>query len=116
MKNNDVVQSMEFVLKQLHKEWLRSGRTKKEVIADMAQMNKVMAVMAQKVRKKQEQLGEDLTFRNSIILSHENYILLRAMKKFIAAKGRLEKSGGVFARILLDKEETEVYLDIVPEE
>lgn len=115
MKNREVLQSMEFVLQQLHTEWERSGVAKKEVILDMAQMNKVMAKMAQKIGKKQEQLEKNLPFHKSVILSHENYILLRTMKKFITAKHRLEKSGAVFARILLDKEETKVFLDIESE-
>lgn len=116
MKNNEMIKSMEFVLQQLHTEWERSGVAKKEVILDMAQMNKVMAEMAQKIGEKQEQLEENLTFHKSVILSHENYILLRTMKKFIEAKRRLERSGAVFTRILLDKEEIKVYLDIEPEE
>lgn len=38
------------------------------------------------------------------------------MRKFMAAKRKQEKSGAVFVKIMLDKEETQVYEDIVPEE
>lgn len=115
MQNNELVKSMEFVIKQLHTEWERSGEIKTEVILDMAQLNSVMISMAQKIAEKRKQSDEDLTFSESIIYSHENYILLRTIRKFMYAKYRLEKSDAVFTRILLDKEEMRVYQDMVSE-
>lgn len=116
MQNNDVVKSMEFVMKQLHTEWERSGEAKKEVVADKAQIDKVMSDIVRQVRESQEQLAEDLTFRQSVKLSHDSYIRLRTMRKFMAAKRKQEKSGAVFVKIMLDKEEAQVYVGIVPEE
>ena len=117
MRNMEVVKSMEFVLDLLHKEWERSGETKKEFIMDMAQMDKVMKDFAQLTEDTQNRLEkENLSFCQSIVLSHEIYILLRTMRKILTAMRRLEKSGGIFARILLDKEETRLYLKLVQEE
>ena len=116
MQNNDVVKSMEFIMKQLQTEWERSGEAKKEVVADKAEIDKVVSDIIQKVKESQEQSAEDLTFRQSVKLSHENYIRLRTMRKFATAKKKLEKSGAVFVKIKLDKEETQVYEGIVPEE
>lgn len=116
MQNNDVVKSMEFIMKQLQTEWERSGEAKKEVVADKAEIDKVVSDIIQKVKESQEQSAEDLTFRQSVKLSHENYIRLRTMRKFAAAKRKQAKSGAVFVKIMLDKEETQVYEGIVPEE
>lgn len=116
MQNNDVVKSMEFIMKQLQIEWERSGEAKKEVVVDKAEIDKVVSEITRQVKESQEQSAEDLTFRQSVKLSHENYIRLRTMRKFATAKRKQEKSGAVFVKIKLDKEETQVYEGIVPEE
>lgn len=116
MQNNDVVKSMEFIMKQLQTEWERSGEAKKEVVADNGEIDKVVSDIIQRVKESQEQSEEDLTFRQSVKLSHENYIRLRTMRKFMTAKRKQEKSGAVFVKIMLDKEEAQVYEGIVPEE
>lgn len=114
MQNNDVVKSIEFVMKQLQTEWERSGEAKKEVVADKAEIDKVVSDIIRQVKEIQEQSAED--FRQSVTLSHENYIRLRTMRKFATAKKKQEKSGAVFVKIILDKEEAQVYEVIVPEE
>lgn len=116
MNKNDLVKDMDFVMGQLHTEWERSGKTKREVVVDKAQMAIIMSKMAVEIEKKQEQLKEELTFRQSMELSHENYILLRTVKKFVAARKKLDRSGAIFARIVLDKEEMKAYQSILPEE
>ena len=115
MQNNDLIKNMEFILKQLNAEWERSGEAKKEVVADRAQIDKVVSDIVCQVRESKELLTEDLTFRLSVNFSHDNYIRLRTIRKFMAAKRKQERYGAVFVKIILDKEETQVYTDIAGE-
>lgn len=112
MQNNDLVKNMEFIMKQLNMEWERSGEAKKEVIADRAQIERVVSDIARKVGESEGHLAENLTLVQSVNFSHNNYVRLRTIRKFMAAKRRQERYGSVFERILLDKEEMKVYADV----
>ena len=102
---------MEYLLKLLHKEWERSGRTKAEIRMDAADGRAAGMQIAEEIQRRQGQLETDgMSFRQSMGLSKENFILLRLAKKI---KKEGDKAGrreaGTSFTVELDKEEYRLY-------
>ena len=62
MTGKETVKNMEHLVKLLHKEWERSGRTKAEVSIDITDKNKVGAkltaeIQARKIKKAEDRAG-----------------------------------------------------------
>ena len=78
----EIAEDMEHLVKLLHKEWERSGRTKALVTIRLSDAAEVKKRMAKVIAGKQKQLENDeLTFRQSMELSKQNFVLLRLVKK-----------------------------------
>ena len=56
MTGKETVKNMEHLVKLLHKEWERSGRTKAEVSIDITDKNKVGAKLTAEIQERQKQL------------------------------------------------------------
>lgn len=99
--------NMEYLLKLLHKEWERSGKTKVEISLEAADVKAVGAGLAQEIQKRQGQLETaEMTFRQSMALSKENFILLRLGRKIKKAESKAnQKETSTIVKVELDKEE-----------
>ncbi len=102
-----VIKNMEFLVKELHKEWDRSGVAKTSVIISLDEVDGINEKLKEIIYKTQKALDEDeLTFKQSIAKSKECYVFLRVVRKIAKKKDKCEKQAidNEFA-VELDKEE-----------
>lgn len=111
ISGREVTKNMEYLLKLLHKEWERSGRTKAEVSIHIDDAKAVHTVLGQEILQRQKALEtEDMSFKESLELSKENFVLLRLVKKLKKAEEKAVKKAAdkVFA-VELDKDEYKLF-------
>lgn len=112
MKNNTAVieKDMEFLLKELHKEWDRSGVTKASVTISIDEASEVNQALVLAIAKRQEQAEKALDFKECIRLSRENYILLRLARKVKKQEDRCNKLAmDLEFEVQMDKEEYKLF-------
>ena len=111
----EIRKDMEYLVKLLHKEWERSGKTKAEVKVRLMDVPEIERRIARVIQDKQKQLEhEELTFKQSMELSQNNFVLLRLVKKAKKAEGKSIKKGlDVDFSVELDQEEYKLFVDIV---
>lgn len=111
----EVRKDMEYLVKLLHKEWERSGKTKAVVMVQLEDVSEIKKRMAGVIADKQKLLeNEELTFKESMELSKNNFVLLRLVKKVKKAEEKTVKKGLDTAfSVELDKEEYKLFVDIV---
>lgn len=116
-QNENLVQrEMEYVLKLLEREWERTGETKEVQVIGLREISLVNSQIERKVRENKEQLSLDISFRDSLELTRENYILLRLAKKIKAKKDKADRDNQRWFYVGLDVEEYEVYVKIAEDE
>ena len=107
----EIIKNMEYLIRLLHREWERSGRTKAEVSISTADWEEVRNRLVRKIQKRQRSMeGERLSFKQSMELSRENFILLRLAKKIKMAGGKAKRQemDSSFS-VELDKEEYRLF-------
>lgn len=106
---------MEHLVKLLHKEWERSGKTKAEITINLSDAAEVKKRMVEAIAEKQKQLENDeLTFQESMELSKNNFVLLRLVKKVKKAEDKTNQKGlDLKFSVELDKEEYKLLKEIV---
>lgn len=111
----ELVKDMEYLVKLLHREWERSGKTRAQVTVSISDAAEIKKRMAQVIAEKQNQLEmQELTFRQSMELSKNNFILLRVVKKIKKAEEKTVKKGlDTEFCVELDKEEYRLFVEIV---
>ena len=111
----EVRKNMEYLMKLLHKEWERSGKTKAAVTVRLVDVPEIKSCMARVIKDKQKQLNnEELSFKQSMELSKNNFVLLRLIKKIKKAEEKTVKQGlDMEFSVELDKEECKLFVDIV---
>ncbi len=111
----EVHKDMEYLVKLLHKEWERSGKTKAAVTVRLVDVPEIEKRMAGVIADKQKHLeNEELTFKQSMELSKNNFVLLRLVKKVKKAEEKTVKKGlDTEFSVELDKEEYKLFVDIV---
>ena len=111
----EVRKDMEYLVKLLHKEWERSGKTKAAVTVRLVDVPEIEKHMAGVIADKQKHLeNEELTFKQSMELSKNNFVLLRLVKKVKKAEEKTMKKGlDTEFSVELDKEEYKLFVDIV---
>ena len=101
---------MEFLVKELHKEWDRTGAVKASVSISIEEVDEVNKVLLLAIAKRQEQAEKALDFKECIRLSKDNYILLRVARKIKKQEDRCNKQGmDLEFEVLLDKEEFKLF-------
>lgn len=111
----EITKDMEHLVKLLHKEWERSGKTKAEITINLSDAAEVKKRMAEAIVEKQKQLENDeLTFQESMELSKNNFVLLRLVKKVKKAEDKTNQKGlDLKFSVELDKEEYKLLKEIV---
>ena len=111
MIGKETVKNMEYLVKLLHKEWERSGRTKAEVSIDITDKNKVGAKLTAEIQERQKQLETaGMDFKECMALSKENFILLRLARKIKKAEDRAgRRENAVSFTVEMDKEEYKLF-------
>ncbi len=115
MTGKETVKNMEHLVKLLHKEWERSGRTKAEVSIDIADKGAAETRLAGEIQERQGQLeAEGMTFKECMELSKENFVLLRLARKIKKAADRAERrEDAVSFTVEMDKEEYKLFSTLI---
>lgn len=112
MKNNTakIEKDMEFLLKELHKEWDKSGVTKVIVTISLEESEDVNKALLLAIAKRQELAEKALDFKECVRLSRENYILLRLARKVKKQEDRCNKLAmDLEFEVQMDKEEYKLF-------
>ena len=115
MVGKETVKNMEHLVKLLHKEWERSGRTKAEVSIDMTDKRAAETRLAGEIQARQGQLEtEEMAFKECMELSKENFVLLRLARKIKKAADRAERrADAVSFTVEMDKEEYKLFSTLI---
>lgn len=115
INGKEIVRNMEYLVKLLHQEWERSGRTRAEVRIALADVDEIKKRFGTAIRERQKQLEmEELTFQQSMELSKRNFVLLRVVRKIKKAQDKTNRKGiDLKFTIELDKEEYKLFTEIV---
>ena len=115
MTGKETVKNMEHLLKLLHKEWERSGRTKAEVSIDITDKKEVGVKLAAEIQERQKQLeAAGMDFKECMELSKENFVLLRLARKIKKAGDRAgRRENAVSFTVEMDKEEYRLFSTLI---
>lgn len=109
------IQDMEFLIRELHKEWGRSRPERKCVAVSLNEAEVLKKKIATTITKQQKIINSDndIEFKQSIKMSKDNFVMLRIAKKL---SKKMKKGGNVFI-LDLDNEEYRKYVSLMkPEE
>lgn len=106
-RKESVEKNMEFLIKELQKEWDVSKETKHRVTLSVKEAGRIRIRVQQSITDMGEILNSqsDMKFKDSVELCRANYITLRVARKLIAGQNAAEAAGEVEYTIAFDKEE-----------
>lgn len=110
----EIVSNMELLMKELHKEWDRSGVTKASVIISIDKVEEVNKVLKMRIAKAQVLAEEKMmTFKENIFLSRDCYVLLRLARKIKVKEDKTNKKAmDLEFSVELDKEELKLFKEM----
>lgn len=110
----EIVNNMEVLMKELHKEWDRSGVTKASVVISIEEVEKVNKILKMRIAKAQIIAEEKMmTFKENIFLSRDCYVLLRLARKIKAKEDKTNKKAmDLEFSVELDKEELKLFKEM----
>lgn len=106
-RKENIEKNMEFLIKELQKEWDVSKETKHKVTISVKDARRIRIRVQQQIADMGEMLHSqsDMSFKESMKLCRANYVTLRVARKLIAGQNAAEESGEVEYTIAFDKEE-----------
>lgn len=112
------IRALEYAVRMLKKEWEKSGETKKVLETDTTEIRSMLAKINNDIKMSSDAMTgeEEIPFRESIVQSKRNYVLLRIGRKMVKATEKAEKKGTAFSKIELDKEEAKLLAEIIKEQ
>lgn len=113
-QNKEIIANMEFLMKELHKEWDRSGAKKASVFISLDEVEEVNKTILLRIAKKQKEAEKgDITFKQSVRLSRECYILLRLARKIKTEETKSYRDGTCYEfEVALDKDEWKLFKEM----
>ena len=112
--SKEIVNDMEFLVNELHKEWDRSGVTKASVVISLEEVEEVNQVLLLRIAKTQElAVAKEMTFKESMTLSRECYVLLRLARQIKEKEDKTNKKAmDLEFSVPLDKEELKLFKEL----
>lgn len=106
-RKENIEKNMEFLIKELQKEWDVSKETKHRVTISVKDAKRVRIRVQQQIADMGEMLHNqsDMSFKESMKLCRANYVTLRIARKLIAGQNAAEAAGEAEYTIAFDKEE-----------
>ena len=116
-RKENIEKNMEFLIKELQKEWDVSKETKHRVTISVKDARRVRIRVQQQISDMGEMLHNqsDISFKESMKLCRANYVTLRVARKLIAGQNAAEESGEVEYTIAFDKEEFSCFRKLAAE-
>lgn len=106
-RQENIEKNMEFLIKELQKEWDVSKETKHRVTISVKDARRIRIRVQQQIADMGEMLHNqsDMSFKESMKLCRANYVTLRVARKLIAGQNAAEAAGEAEYTIAFDKEE-----------
>ena len=106
-RKENIEKNMEFLIKELQKEWDASKETKHRVTISVKDARRIRIRVQQQIADMGEMLHSqsDMSFKESMKLCRANYVTLRVARKLIAGQNAAEAAGEAEYTIAFDKEE-----------
>lgn len=116
-RKENIEKNMEFLIKELQKEWDVSKETKHRVTISVKDARRVRIKVQQQIADMGEMLHNqsDMSFKESMKLCRANYVTLRIARKLIAGQNAAEAAGEAEYTIAFDKEEFSCFRKLAAE-
>ena len=116
-RKENIEKNMEFLIKELQKEWDVSKETKHKVTISVKDARRIRIRVQQQIADMGEMLHSqsDISFKESMKLCRANYVTLRVARKLIAGQNAAEASGEAEYTIAFDKEEFSCFRKLAAE-
>ena len=116
-RKENIEKNMEFLIKELQKEWDVSKETKHRVTISVKDARRIRIRVQQQIADMGEMLHNqsDISFKESMKLCRANYVTLRVARKLIAGQNAAEASGEAEYTIAFDKEEFSCFRKLATE-
>ena len=116
-RKENIEKNMEFLIKELQKEWDVSKETKHRVTISVKDARRVRIRVQQQIADMGEMLHNqsDMSFKESMKLCRTNYVTLRVARKLIAGQNAAEAAGETEYTIAFDKEEFSCFRKLASE-
>lgn len=116
-RKENIEKNMEFLIKELQKEWDVSKETKHRVTISVKDARRIRIRVQQQIADMGEMLHSqsDISFKESMKLCRANYVTLRVARKLIAGQNAAEASGEAEYTIAFDKEEFSCFRKLATE-
>ena len=116
-RKENIEKNMEFLIKELQKEWDVSKETKHRVTISVKDAKRVGIRVQQQIADMGEMLHNqsDMSFKESMKLCRANYVTLRVARKLIAGQNAAEAAGEAEYTIAFDKEEFSCFRKLAAE-
>ena len=116
-RKENIEKNMEFLIKELQKEWDVSKETKHRVTISVKDARRVRIKVLQQIADMGEMLHNqsDMSFKESMKLCRANYVTLRVARKLIAGQNAAEAAGEAEYTIAFDKEEFSCFRKLATE-
>ena len=116
-RKENIEKNMEFLIKELQKEWDVSKETKHRVTISVKDARRVCNKVQQQIADMGEMLHSqsDMSFKESMKLCRANYVTLRVARKLISGQNAAEESGEAEYTIAFDKEEFSCFRKLAAE-
>lgn len=116
-RKENIEKNMEFLIKELQKEWDVSKETKHRVTISVKDARRIRIRLQQQIADMGEMLHNqsDMSFKESMKLCRTNYVTLRVARKLIAGQNAAEAAGEAEYTIAFDKEEFSCFRKLAAE-
>ena len=116
-RKENIDKNMEFLIKELQKEWDVSKETKHRVTISAKDARRVRIRVQQQIADMGEMLHSqsNMSFKESMKLCRANYVTLRVTRKLIAGQNAAEAAGETEYTIAFDKEEFSCFRKLAAE-
>ena len=116
-RKENIEKNMEFLIKELQKEWDVSKETKHRVTISVKDARRVRIRVQQQIADMGEMLHSqsNMSFKESMKLCRANYVTLRVARKLIAGQNAAEAAGETEYTIAFDKEESRSFRKLAAE-
>lgn len=116
-RQENIEKNMEFLIKELQKEWDVSKETKHRVTISVKDARRIRIRVQQQIADMGEMLHNqsDMSFKESMKLCRANYVTLRVARKLIAGQNAAEAAGEAEYTIAFDKEEFSCFRKLAAE-
>lgn len=116
-RKENIEKNMEFLIRELQKEWDVSKETKHRVTISVKDARRVRIKVQQQIADMGEMLHNqsEISFKESMKLCRANYVTLRVARKLISGQNAAEAAGEAEYTIAFDKEEFSCFRKLAAE-